>query len=123
MNRSAQLRTLAALTMLGLARIAAAEPAAFGEPPISEFGVFEIDNGQTKTLTFGKHDRMYRICVKADEQSVPLKVMDDGVESMVYPGDCTDVEGMRISIAPGAKLAEGTALFGRYNRVKENATG
>ena len=122
MNRSAHLRTLAALTLLGLARVAAAQPAN-DEPLMSEFGVFEVDNGETKVLAHGKHDRMYRICLRATKESVPLKIMDDGESSVVYPGDCTDVEGMRISITPNARLAEGNALFGRYHRVRENAPG
>ena len=47
--------------------------------------------------------------------------MYDGQESMVYPGDCTDVEGMHVQIAPGAKLDPCMALLGRYGRVREDA--
>ena len=120
MNRKTQLAVLmAAAATIGMARAASAQ--GFDEPLLAAYGQFEIEPGQTKTLAHGKHDRAYRICVRSTNHSVPLKVLYDGQESMVFPGDCTDVEGMHVQIQPGEKLNPGMALFGQYERVGENA--
>ena len=117
MNKSAHMTILAAVATMGLVQAAAAQGP--DEPFLRPYGMFEVDQGQTKTLAFGKHDRTYRICVTKAPHTVPLKVMTDGRDSMVYPGDCTDVEGQRIEIAPGGKLGPDMTLIGRYHHIDE----
>lgn len=117
MNRSAHMAILAAVATMGLVQVAAAQGPE--DAILKPYGMFEVDQGQTKTLAYGKRDRTYRICVTKAPHTVPLKVMFDGKESMVYPGDCTDVEGMHIQIAPGGKLGQDMTLLGRYHHLEE----
>jgi len=112
--------SISTAAMLLLAGLASAQ--GFDDEIMRQFGQFEISDGQTKTLAYGKHDRMYRICVHQSAHAIPLKVMHDNLQSMIYPGDCADVEGMRIQIAPGAKLGEEMTLFGRYHHLLEDQT-
>ena len=89
------------------------------DPLLSAFGQFTVMDGQTKTLAHGKHDRNYRICLRNVRGSVPLRVTHDGLETMVYPGDCTDVEGMQIAISPGGTLGREMELLGHYRHVTD----
>lgn len=116
MVRATALGVLVAFSViLALPRTVAAQT--FDDSILSAYGEFEIDNGQTKTLAHTKHDRDYRICVHKGADNVPLKIMHDGMESMVYPGDCADVEGMVIQATPGKKLEQGVVIIGRYRPV------
>lgn len=117
MNTATRLGVAAAATLL-IAGLTSAQ--GFDAELLRAYGQFEIGNGQLKTLARGKHDRMYRICVRKSDHSIPLKVMHDDVASMVYPGDCSDIEGMKIEITPGAKLDEDMTLVGRYAYLRED---
>lgn len=88
---------------------------------LSEYGQFEINSNQTKTLASGKQDRLYRICIRQRVDGVPLKVMHDGIESTIFPGDCADVEGARIDITPAERLEPGMILMGRFEHLRADS--
>ena len=79
-------------------------------------GEFAIHSGETKTLAAGSRERDYRICVNRGFHSVPLRVTHDGIDTVVRPGDCTDVQGRNVALSPDAKLVHDTVLIG-HRRV------
>lgn len=117
------MKNIRSLTLLGAAVLAVSGTALAqniqSDPVLSAYGQFAILDGQTKTLAHGKHDRHYRICVRNVRASVPLRVTHDGLETMVHPGDCADVEGMRIAISPGATLGRDMELLGSYRHLSQ----
>ena len=81
-------------------------------------GEFAVTNGQMKGIEHSKTDQTYRICVGRGSTEVPLKVMHDGKESMVSPGDCADFEAMNIEVGPGGQLPRDYQLIGRFHHLK-----
>ena len=77
-------------------------------------GEFAIHNGETKTLATGSREHDYRICVNHGWHSVPLRIMHDGMDTVVQPGDCTSVRGRNVALSPDAKLVHDTVLIGRH---------
>jgi hypothetical protein len=111
-------------TVLGatlLAATAGSALAASGFNRDNEFlslaGEWEIGNGETHTIAHHKQDEMYRICVRKDRYSVPVKVMFDGKQETIAAGNCSDVEAMDIQITPAVKLAEDNVLIGKFEHL------
>lgn len=81
-------------------------------------GEFFVANGETKGIAHTKTDETYRICVTRSDINVPLKVIHDGQEAMVSPGDCADFEAMNLRVSPGGQLPEDFLLVGRYHHLQ-----
>jgi hypothetical protein len=82
-------------------------------------GEWEIGNGETHMIAAHKKDETYRICVRKDRYSVPLKVMFDGKEETIASGNCADIEAMDIKIAPAGKLQQDFVLIGKFDRLNK----
>ena len=80
-------------------------------------GEFAVANGQTKGIAHAKTEQTYRICVDRALVSVPLKVIHDGKQAMVSPGDCADFQALNIEVAPGANLPTDYILVGRFHHL------
>lgn len=81
-------------------------------------GEFFVANGESKGIAHTKRDETYRICVTRANINVPLKVMHDGQEAMVSPGDCADFEAMNLRVSPGGELPQDFVLAGHFHHLK-----
>lgn len=78
---------------------------------------FAVANGQTMAIVEGEAPWMYRICVSPDAIGVSLKVVHDGSESGVSPGDCIEFEATNIRVTPAGALPDGHRLVGHLHRL------
>lgn len=84
---------------------------------LANFGRFQLDDGDIKTLRRGGAVKAYRVCLDDDEAAVPLKVSFEGREAIVVPGECQLIEANKIKLASAGKLQEGMTLIGRFNNT------
>lgn len=82
---------------------------------------FQLTNGESKLIANHKTPERMEVCVTQGKQAVPVDVNYDGVDRMVKAGDCSEFTAKKVKIAPGAKLAEGEMLLGKYKYLKTNA--
>jgi hypothetical protein len=111
------------LSVLWLVSASAATRPWYGYPddepvPFVHAGEFVVGDGMTKGIANNKTDKMYRICVEASKESVPLNVMYDGQKSTVSPGDCADFEAMKIRVSAAGSLGPDEVLIGRYHHIQ-----
>ncbi len=81
-------------------------------------GEFEVGNGDNHTIANHKTDTRYRICVRHARHSTALKVTHDGLETIINPGSCSDVQGKRIKVSPAGKLGDDMVLIGKYHHLE-----
>jgi len=67
-----------------------------------------LTGSESKRLYVGENPREYRVCVKWERRSAPLRVTADGRDWTLKPGDCEFVTGKRIHATPAQPL-RGTA--------------
>ena len=102
--------TLGAL-LAGMPAIAAADTT---DVLLASQGQFQLDNGETKAVLRGAAVKGYRVCMDDQPHAVPLKVLHDGEETIVEPGDCQLIEATKIKLASAGKLHEGMTLIGSF---------
>jgi hypothetical protein len=85
---------------------------------LASAGEFELGNGDAKVIANRSVAARYRICVKQNSLSVPVKVTADGVDKTVATGQCDTVSGKHIRIAPAMRLAQDAVLIGKYEHLK-----
>ncbi len=78
-------------------------------------GQFQLDNGETKAVLRGAAIKGYRVCMDDEPKAVPLKVIHDGKETLVAPGECQLIEASTIKLASASKLHDGMTLIGSFN--------
>lgn len=109
--KTAQIFVLAlAATFLAIPQPAAADAA---DRFLARYGVLVVDDGETKSLSRGPEFKTYRVCMKAEPDAVPLKILHDGQETIVEPGACHLIEARNIRMASTGKLARGMSLIAR----------
>ena len=79
----------------------------------ARYGTFHLDNGDVQSLKGGKKTRAYRVCMADVKDAVPLKVLHDGQETIVPPGECHLISATKIRLASAERLADGMTLVGR----------
>lgn len=89
-------------------------PADTTDTLLARQGQFQLDSGETKAVLRGAAVRGYRVCMEEDPQAVPLKVIHDGKETLVEPGDCQLIEATKIKLASAGRLHEGMTLIGSF---------
>jgi len=82
---------------------------------LANWGQFQLDDGDTKTLRRGSATKAYRVCLDDGAAAVPLKVTFEGQEAIVVPGECQLIEANKIRLTSAGKLQEGMTLIGRFN--------
>jgi len=90
-------------------------PADTTDALLASQGQFQLDNGETKAVIRGAAVKGYRVCMDEEPEAVPLKVLHDGKETIVEPGECQLIEATRIKLASASKLHEGMTLIGSFN--------
>jgi len=77
-------------------------------------GRFKVDNGEVKVVKRRQAERTYRVCMDEGAAAVPLRVVHDGLETVVVPGECTVITASKIALAAHQQLPEGYNLIGRF---------
>ncbi len=83
--------------------------------------MFGLENGDWKVLNRGPGAKTYRICVTKEDDAAPLKVVHDGLQTVVQPGECHLIEAMKIKVASASRLSDGRMLVGS-RRVDNSGT-
>jgi hypothetical protein len=81
-------------------------------------GEFEIGDGDVKVIAARHKPTTIRVCVDEAKHTVPLKVTFDKQETLVQPGNCSDVTGARITLSPGGRLSSDFVLVGQWKHVR-----
>lgn len=89
---------------------------------LASIGQFQLDRSETKLLMGGAATRAYRICMDDVPKAVPLKVMYDGQEAIVEPGECRLIEAAKIKLASAQPLHEGMTLIGSFGPPRSGKT-
>jgi hypothetical protein len=87
------------------------------EQELAIHGEFEIGNDDVRIISRRREPTTVRVCVDPAKHTVPLKVTFDQKQELILPGNCSDVSGAHISLAPGARLDEGYVLLGKWTVV------
>jgi hypothetical protein len=125
MNRAVRMTALgaAAISMLALGALLKSGPAQAEDDILDHemmqlHGEFEISDGDVKVIARRHKPTTIRVCVDEAKHTVPLKVTSDRQETLVQPGNCSDVTGARITLSPAARLSSDWVLVGRWKHVK-----
>jgi hypothetical protein len=82
-------------------------------------GEFVLTGSEVKKIHQGKEAREYRICVKAEKEAAPMKVMYDGQTATLSPGDCRDISGKKIEATPAQALSGSAHIVATYHHEKK----
>ena len=107
------------------AGLMAAAPRAQSDPTdtlLASVGQFQLENSETKLLMRGAATKAYRICMDEAPKAVPLKVIYDGQETIVEPGECRLIEAAKIKLASARPLHEGMTLIGSFGPPRSGKT-
>lgn len=83
--------------------------------------MFGLENGDWKILNRGPEAKTYRICTTKGEDAASLKVVHDGQQTIVQPGECHLIQAKKIKVASASKMGDGLMLVGR-REVDNSAT-
>ena len=83
--------------------------------------MFGLENGDWKVLNRGAGAKTYRICMTKEEGAAALKVVHDGQQTIVQPGECHLIEATKIKVASAGRLEDGRMLVGS-RRVDNSGT-
>lgn len=81
-------------------------------------GEFMLTGSEVKKIHSGKEAREYRICVKAEKESAPMKVIADGKDTTLQPGDCKNVTGKKIEATPAQPLTGSAYIVATFHHEK-----
>ncbi|MEQ1803099.1 MAG: hypothetical protein ABL989_14320, partial [Gammaproteobacteria bacterium] len=98
----------------GLMAVAPVAPADPTDSLLASVGQFQLDSSETKLLRRGAAVKGYKICMDEHRHAVPLKVMYDGQEAIVEPGECRLFEATKIKLASAGPLHDGMTLIGSF---------
>jgi hypothetical protein len=82
-------------------------------------GELVLTGSEVKNIHKGKEAKEYRVCVKTETQSAPMKVMYDGQEVALNPGDCKEVIGKKIDVTPEHALTGKAHIVATFHNVKK----
>ncbi|MEO8224149.1 MAG: hypothetical protein ABI661_05045 [Gammaproteobacteria bacterium] len=95
--------------LIAAASAAQADPA---DSLLAGVGQFRLDSGKTKTMLARPSIKAYNVCMEDTRGAVPLKVLYEGKETIVAPGECQLIEATKIKLASATKLGDGLTLIG-----------
>lgn len=81
-------------------------------------GEFMLTGSEVKKLHEDKQEKEYRVCVKNEKDSSSMKVMYDGKEAVLRPGDCMDITGKKIAATPEHALTGDAHIVGTIHHEK-----
>lgn len=82
-------------------------------------GEFDLTGKEVKTIHHGKTAEEYRVCVKPGDEAAAMKVIYDGKQQTLQPGDCKDVTGMSINATAAVPLSGSQHIMATYHEVKK----
>jgi len=82
-------------------------------------GELVLTGSEVKNIHEGKEAKEYRVCVKTETQAAPMRVMYDGQEVALKPGDCTEVSGKKIDVTPEHALTGKAHIVATFHHVKK----
>jgi tellurite resistance-related uncharacterized protein len=82
--------------------------------------MFGLENGDWKILNRGAGAKTYRICMTKEDDAASLKVVHDGQQTIVQPGECHLIQATKIKVASASRLGDGMMLVGS-RRVDNSA--
>lgn len=97
--------------------LSAAAPVVQADPTdalLARVGKFQLDNGETKLVKRGNATKAYRVCMEEGRGAVALKVLYEGQEAIVEPGECQLIEATKIRLASAERLDRGMTLIGSF---------
>lgn len=112
---------IAAVSLLSsLAGFAAETPATVDKMKAAVTpGELVLTGSEVKKMHEGKEAKEYRICVKTEKDAAPMKVMYDGQETVLKPGECKDVSGKKIDAMPEHALTGSAHIVATFHHVKK----
>lgn len=81
-------------------------------------GEMVLTGTEVKEIYEGKRAQQFHVCVKAQKEAAPIKLMHDGQETVVDPGDCRDVTARKIDAAPARELTGSEHIVATFHRVR-----
>lgn len=81
-------------------------------------GELVLTGSEVKNIHEGKEAKEYRVCVKTETQAAPMRVIYDGQEVALKPGDCTEVSG-KIDVTPEHALTGKAHIVATFHHVKK----
>jgi len=82
-------------------------------------GEIVLTGSDVKKIHEGKDAREYRVCVKTEKDAAPMKLLYDGREAILKPGDCKDVSGKKIDATPEHALTGSAHIVATFHHVKK----
>jgi hypothetical protein len=118
------------LAALGAAPLAFAmdEPVPFGADTMPELMMHQDPNefvlpaGRMKTVAETFKTKTYRVCVASPDKfaggkAIPVLVESENGQQVIKPGECANVDGKVIRMAPHGHLAYGEELVGHHREL------
>jgi len=109
-------RYICVVALIG-AGLTAAAPVVQADPTdalLARVGKFQLNNGKTKIVQRGSETKAYRVCMEEGRGAVPLKVLYEGHEAIVEPGECQLIEATKIRLASAGRLQKDMTLIGSF---------
>ncbi|MEO8225642.1 MAG: hypothetical protein ABI661_12630, partial [Gammaproteobacteria bacterium] len=85
---------------------------------LARYGQFEVTSQQSKLITGGPKTKAYHVCMNEGEFALPLRVMHDGKETIVEPGECALIDAKSIKLAASGELNRNMTLIGTRGNVR-----
>ena len=82
-------------------------------------GEFVLTGSEVKKIHESTHARDYKICVKAEKDAAPMKVMYDGQSVTVPAGECKEVTGKQIQATPAQALSGSAHIVATFHHQKK----
>ena len=82
-------------------------------------GEIVFTGSEVKRIHEGKEAKEYRVCVKTARDAAPLRLLYDGQQAILKPGDCKDVVGKNIDATPAQALTGSAHIVATFHRVKK----
>lgn len=115
------LSMIAATILLGSSAVFAADTPAVVDKMKAAVtpGEIALTGSEVKRIHEGKEAKEYRVCVKTEKEAAPMKLMYDGQEAIIKPGDCKDVAGKTIEATPAHALTGSAHIVATFHHVKK----
>lgn len=82
-------------------------------------GEMDLTGKEVKTIHHSDTAKEYKVCVKPGDDAASMKVRYDDQETIVKPGDCTEVTGKTINATAAEPLTGSRHIMATYHAVKE----
>ncbi len=83
-------------------------------------GELVLTGSEVKNIHKGQEAKEYRVCVKTETEAAPMKVMYDGEEAVLKPGDCKEISGKKIDVTPEHALTGKAHIVATFHHTKKS---